>query len=145
MSKNTHKLPSKYWFFEENEDSKKALQIIEEEAKKTSNPALYFLLGQDWGVYAKKDIQNYEKAYHYFKRGAEIGDASCIYECGIALMEGLGVENNNIKGLLLIKKAANLKNEMALQFLFNEEFQKQFYFQLSEIEKNSLMILLEKS
>lgn len=124
MSKKSHKLPDEYWFHEENGDKEKALHILEKEVEKKGSPAFFFLLGQDQGIYAQKNIQNFEKAFHYFKRGAEIGDASCIYECGIALMEGLGVEKDYVEGLILIRQAAKLKNKKALQFLLNQEFQK---------------------
>ena len=133
--KKSVELPEKYWFYEENSNKEKALQVLENEVENKNNLSFCFLLGQDLGVYAQQKYQNFEKVFYYFNKGAKNGDAACIYESGIALINGLGVKTNQTKGLRHIKQAAQLNNEMALQFLLNEQFQKQYSFQFTLSKK----------
>ena len=51
--------------------------------------------------------QDYEKALFAFEQGSKAGDLDAMTALGIMYIVGIGVENDNVKGLEYLNKAAN--------------------------------------
>ena len=94
-------------------DIEESFRIVEEAARNGDKDAA-FLLGQEYGIYARPGWQDLEKAYKWFEKASNLGDVSGTYEQGIALLKGLGVAPSQGLGLAKIREAATLGNEMAL-------------------------------
>lgn len=72
-------------------------------------------------IYVKKaieydDMDDYENSYRYYKKAAELGNANAMGGLGHALIIGLGVEQDERKGMKWIKKGASLNDDYS-QFL----------------------------
>ena len=122
---------------------KESFQILENAGRNGDKDAA-FLLGQEYGVYAKQGWQDFEKAYHWFEIGSELGDAACTYEQGIALLKGLGVAPSHEKGLAKVIEAAEQKNKMALEFLLSKQWQAEYELSISTGEQEKYAHMLKE-
>jgi TPR repeat protein len=75
-------------------------------------PEAYFQLGQFH--YWKK---NYEDAFHYFKRGAEINHSNSQLKLAMFYDRGIGTKKSREDSLLWLNKAAKSGNEKAIAML----------------------------
>ena len=50
--------------------------------------------------------QDWPAAYGWYRRGADLGDASCLWKAGECLATGLGVEKNVTWGMVLVARGA---------------------------------------
>ena len=62
----------------------------------------------------KKDMT---QAFTWFKRAADLKDVGGLTECGVAYMNGKGVEHNMIRGFIMLGEAAALGSEYACAVL----------------------------
>ncbi|MHB1749843.1 MAG: tetratricopeptide repeat protein [Acidithiobacillus sp.] len=61
--------------------------------------------------------KDYQKAIHWYKKGAEDGDPEAEYELGYFLCEGPGVTHDIQAGMAWLKKAADQKNQNAMKLM----------------------------
>lgn len=61
--------------------------------------------------------QDTDEAFKWFKKGADKGEASSIYMLGVMHHYGQGTAENTEEGTRLIKKAAELGHELAIQVM----------------------------
>ena len=67
--------------------------------------------------YASAGRQDFVKAYESFRRGAELRDPSCCYDCGFMMYKGLGCEQNYPEAVTLFQNAADFNHPAALYML----------------------------
>jgi TPR repeat protein len=76
--------------------------------------AAYYASAHQEGLLQRK---YYEKAFLYYKRGAEKGNPACMYDYGFMVLLGeVGVKDEGV-GLHWIKKAADAGDSAARDFL----------------------------
>ncbi len=136
--------PDEYWALEDSGDRLGALEFMEREVSISKDPDIYFHLGQEFGLYADHDIQDFQRAFGWFDRGARTGHAPSIYESGIALVKGLGVSEDTMAGIARIREAAILGNEIALSFLMSGQSQSDFEFSITADEVRQFSLILAK-
>lgn len=62
----------------------------------------------------KKDPK---EAFKWFKKAADLGDPPAATSCGVAYINGSGVERNHVRGIMMITIAATLGSEHACSVL----------------------------
>ncbi len=63
--------------------------------------------------------QDRKQAFTWFKRAADLKDAFAVAECGVAYLNGHGVERSDRRGLIMLGEAAGLGSEHACGLLGN--------------------------
>eukprot|EP00966_Prymnesium_polylepis_P118693 2743724-Prymnesium_polylepis.1 len=58
-------------------------------------------------------------AYGWYKRGVDLGDASCLWQAGVCLADGVGVEKDTTYGMVRVMQAAGLGSAGAALILGN--------------------------
>eukprot|EP00966_Prymnesium_polylepis_P056617 1309899-Prymnesium_polylepis.1 len=57
--------------------------------------------------YNGNDEKGMATAYGWYKRGADVGHASCMWQAGVCLVFGRGVKTNLVYGMVLVTRAAD--------------------------------------
>lgn len=114
-------------------DVQKAIEMFEKakdsgSAGAYNNLAIVYSSGEK--VYGVKP--DYKRAVEYWRKGAEMNDASSLYHYAICLLKGkYGVSKDKAKGYALMYKAAENGSPSALMFLYKKEIKKGIYIPLS--------------
>ena len=58
-------------------------------------------------------VQDEAKAFEWYKRAAELGDADAMFNLGLCFEDGRGVAKDEAKAFKLYKRAAELGNDHA--------------------------------
>eukprot|EP00966_Prymnesium_polylepis_P056438 1305781-Prymnesium_polylepis.1 len=76
-------------------------------AKAEGGDAVAMRLLGVWHALRRHGLEKDEAAgYGWYKRGADLGDASCLWLAGCSLANGLGVEKDIAYGMMLVGRAA---------------------------------------
>ena len=96
-----------------DEDLIKALKEKAEGGDLTAidNVATYYLQGKH-GL-----VADAEKAFHWFKKGADLGDPACMAQAGRMLLDGYGTEEEPAFGTALMVQAAMMGSKFAAKDL----------------------------
>ena len=119
-------------------DEKLIKSLIEQSATK---PDAFYQLGELY-LRGEKFPQDRKEAFKWFKKGADVGHASCIYELAVMYQEGKAVKLDLGKAFRLYERAANLGLKKAQ---YNTAM---FYLYFKDIVKQDIKLgikYLEKS
>ena len=92
-----------------------AVQLLEG-AVKEDCPLACHILGMYY-KYAEEGKQSFQTAYDYFQRGANLGDATCCYDCGFMKYKGLGTEQSYAEAVDYFGRAAEGGHATAIYML----------------------------
>jgi TPR repeat protein len=82
----------------------------------------------DVGYYYYEDSagRNYEQAFLWFSKGADLGDEKCMYGLGAMYLYGDYVKNNDERSLYWLHRAAAMNHLDAIELLFDIHFDKSY-------------------
>ena len=97
------------------QDFEKAFEYAQTALEQGNNSALYMLGYLYYKGFGTK--QDYAQAVRYFTQGVENNQTSSMYFLGLCYLGGYGVEKDIAQGKALIKRAAELGHDHAVEFM----------------------------
>ena len=90
-----------------SESEKQKLALLYDQSSKELTATELFEKGQDYAWGYKGESINYKKAFYWYQKAAEKGDAPAQYNLGVLYLEGEGVPKSDKKAVYWTQKSAD--------------------------------------